>query len=319
MGWSRRRVLGSAGAAVGGAFGTSNAPGAEARSVEASVEQSASTVLTTFEATAENASLEFNGDVSMDTQFGFQGPVELTGEIHADGSWTATSVSVPPLKMASFVERETPARNPTVQTRVTGSVTGTYDPANDPAEAVMTVSIPLAVDIEVTSGSATTGPIEPTASRGSASSSRLFAIDTSVTATANGFEIPAFDTNSGGRINAVLNNLNDTLGLPNATSSRLRLPLDIQVADRDALAELLTVPPVVTLPPRDLDDDGVYEDIIGNGQVDIRDSTTLLAYIDSETVVNYPWAFDFSEFSPANETSILDVAAHWRDHVFGNG
>jgi hypothetical protein len=70
-----------------------------------------------------------------------------------------------------------------------------------------------------------------------------------------------------------------------------------------------TVPPIVNgRPPRDLDGDDTYENVLGDGTFDILDVQALFANLDNPTVQNHPWAFDFSGVKP-DEVTITDVQA----------
>jgi hypothetical protein len=61
--------------------------------------------------------------------------------------------------------------------------------------------------------------------------------------------------------------------------------------------------------PQDLDDDGLYEDIDGNGQFDIFDVQALFTGLDSDPVQNNPAAFTFSDATAERpeEVTVLDV------------
>jgi outer membrane protein assembly factor BamB len=68
-------------------------------------------------------------------------------------------------------------------------------------------------------------------------------------------------------------------------------------------------PPVVgasDLPPQDFDDDGLYEDVNGDGRANVIDVGVFLGVFDSTTVTEHRTAFDFNG---DGEISILDVAA----------
>ncbi|ERH08369.1 MAG: hypothetical protein J07HX64_00109 [halophilic archaeon J07HX64] len=70
------------------------------------------------------------------------------------------------------------------------------------------------------------------------------------------------------------------------------------------------LPPVVgNDPPQDLDDDGLYEDIDGDGQFTIFDVQAFFVNFQSEPVQNNPVAFNFSEDENPEETgvTIFDV------------
>ncbi len=67
--------------------------------------------------------------------------------------------------------------------------------------------------------------------------------------------------------------------------------------------------------PQDLDDDCLYEDVNGDGSVDILDTQTLFANLGTSKVQDNAPAFDFSDISATGEVTIFDVAAHWLNYV----
>lgn len=62
-------------------------------------------------------------------------------------------------------------------------------------------------------------------------------------------------------------------------------------------------------PPQDLDGDGLYEDVNGDGQFDIFDVQALFETHTSGVVQDHPWAFNFSEEDDPDGVSIVDVQA----------
>jgi PKD repeat protein len=77
-------------------------------------------------------------------------------------------------------------------------------------------------------------------------------------------------------------------------------------------------PPVSGAQPRDLDGDGLYEDVRGDGTVGILDTQALFDALVDGSAQEAPRAFGFSQVGPNDEVTILDVAAHWRTHVAGD-
>jgi len=57
-------------------------------------------------------------------------------------------------------------------------------------------------------------------------------------------------------------------------------------------------------------------DTNNNPIIDIQDTTTLVSNLESADVQNAPAVFNFSQFSPDDEVTILDCAAHWREYIF---
>lgn len=70
-----------------------------------------------------------------------------------------------------------------------------------------------------------------------------------------------------------------------------------------------SIPPVVgNDPPRDLDGDGLYEDVNGDGSADVVDVQALTRHLESDVVQNHSEAFNFSDGNP-NEVTAADVEA----------
>jgi PKD repeat protein len=65
-------------------------------------------------------------------------------------------------------------------------------------------------------------------------------------------------------------------------------------------------------PAQDLDGDGVYEDVNGDGTVSVLDVQTLFADRDGTTVTNNPAAFDFND---DGEFSLLDIQTLYYEEI----
>jgi hypothetical protein len=72
------------------------------------------------------------------------------------------------------------------------------------------------------------------------------------------------------------------------------------------------LPPVGDAPPRDLDGDGLFEDVRGDGERTILDVQTLFTNLGSNVVQSNPAAFNFDGVGPG-EVTILDVQALFDD------
>lgn len=120
-----------------------------------------------------------------------------------------------------------------------------------------------------------------------------------------------------------------TLGGDSGTDHTVDLPpgqykLQIDTAIGDSLTTAVTVdsgatarrtvtlvglPPVVgDSPPRDLDGDGLYEDVRGDGTFDVYDVQTLFEHLDSDAVQTHAPAYNFSG-GPSDTVTIYDVQA----------
>jgi PKD repeat protein len=85
------------------------------------------------------------------------------------------------------------------------------------------------------------------------------------------------------------------------------------VYDRVGPFEGIPALPGYENPPRDLDGDGLYEDIDGSGEFDIFDVQALFNTLTSDAVQNNPEAFTFSDDSDSDEVTILDVQGLFDD------
>jgi len=71
-----------------------------------------------------------------------------------------------------------------------------------------------------------------------------------------------------------------------------------------------TLPPVVgTNPPQDLDNDGLYEDVTGDGVFDYDDVQALYYNLNSAAVQNYPAAYNFAGDTNPTAVRYADVQA----------
>jgi PKD repeat protein len=78
------------------------------------------------------------------------------------------------------------------------------------------------------------------------------------------------------------------------------------------------IPPIVgENRPQDLNGDGLYRDINGNGDFTINDVQLFFQNLDSEVIQNNPEAFNFDETQPP-EITVGDVQALFKDFVEQN-
>jgi len=68
-------------------------------------------------------------------------------------------------------------------------------------------------------------------------------------------------------------------------------------------------PVVMDSAPQDHDGDGVYEDVNGDGEVDIVDVHALYANRNTAAVQDNAIFFDFADDAPSNEVTVLDIQA----------
>ncbi len=72
------------------------------------------------------------------------------------------------------------------------------------------------------------------------------------------------------------------------------------------------LPTLAEGPPRPLNDDGLYHDVRGDGEVTLTDVQTLYENLDNPALQDNAWAYNFSGVDPG-EVSILDVQALFND------
>ena len=76
------------------------------------------------------------------------------------------------------------------------------------------------------------------------------------------------------------------------------------------VVEGVGLPPIVgDASPTDPDNDGLYEDVRGDNDVDVLDVQTLFNHLDAGVVQDNARAFDFSSADASDEVTILDVQA----------
>ena len=86
--------------------------------------------------------------------------------------------------------------------------------------------------------------------------------------------------------------------------------LTVTDSDGDEHARTISItvelPPIAGFenPPQDLDGDGRYRDINGDGEVDISDVRALQQNLDDDVVQNHPAAFNFADTDPPEVTEV---------------
>jgi hypothetical protein len=92
--------------------------------------------------------------------------------------------------------------------------------------------------------------------------------------------------------------------------------IEYDLALRGGVVEGVGLPPVVgDQSPVDLDGDGTYEDVRGDGELEVLDVQTLFNELDTGVVQDNARAFDFSASDPTDEVTILDVQGLFNDLV----
>jgi hypothetical protein len=99
---------------------------------------------------------------------------------------------------------------------------------------------------------------------------------------------------------------NVTLSVPTSQGDYGTYTLNVSTLDDEVSAQTeVLLPTLVDGPPQDLDDDGLYEDVRGNGGLSILDVQSLFNNLENEVVQNNSEAFKFQP--GVGEITILDV------------
>ena len=311
----RRDFLAKTGAGTGvvvtGSAGVGGVSGATASSADGP------NVVTTVEATGTRGFIAVQSDNSdaekqiplsdgeneqvtvLGTQVTVQGTVQLSGEVYNDGTWQMTSVSFP-----TYVVGEDDWSMNIVATEHTEP--GTFDPESGVVTAPLTLDIKLDGALEQ---SIFPDPFGLTLTSGTSGNmvGRLNRPGNSVLAV-------TLVNNEFGKITLSQNGAGlaeyRPFGLGAPGSNWFELGLEMTVEDPSVLEELDVGPPAVagTNPPQDLDGDGLYENVRGDGEFDIADVQALFDNLDSDAVQKHADRYNFSGNDPT-EVTILDVQA----------
>lgn len=336
-----------------GAAGTGLALGAGAASAQQEqTETQQQAVETTFSATVDEGFLVLNGNgpddqdaaVNIDVST-IDGTVFIEGEVYEDRTWSSTNVDFPELDPTQLVDASDadfiqdiqydPEAGITVEVN---SISGVYDPGA-PNGGLVTGDIDLLIDAFMP-GTMTTGsgiPIDFTFE---------FSIDvnsgqdiTLTTETSNALDGNASGLNTNSATATVVSNnftvpkaegpnlcqdpivgqicVNELLNLPVEQPTQNWMELTIEPEWDGAPPFAVPKLPGQQESPNDIDGDGKFEDITGNGDVTIFDTQALFTNLDSEEVQNNAKFFNFSQYSDDDEVTTLDVASHFAKHVSG--
>jgi len=267
-------------------------------------------VVSSFTSVAGQGYITINGANPQDQQIEFSGAdidgdVVIEGDIYADGTWQSTTVEFPELNAAQLVEQI-----PELPEDVEADITITVPPIEGvylPEAGLMTAPLTLGIDITATLFGQTLISIQAapsadlTTGQSGSVEGQLEGTGTSAvqsTLVANDFPVPATG-----------NGLADgELDLPSpAGSNWLQLELEMDIANPGALdglgADVLDASPLAgSVPPRDLDGDGLCESIRGHGAPTTFDVQTLFENLDHDTVTANASSFNFSGGDPGSVT-----------------
>jgi hypothetical protein len=347
---NRRQFVRVAGAGAGLALGAGTAT---AQQQEVGTDQA---VEASFSATIDQGTLTIDGSSLGDGGAGINlnigeinGSIELDGEIYEDKTWTANNIQFPDVDPSQIVDPgdfdDLPADDIEFSDAsqidvIVNSISGTYDPDAGNGGLVTgaldmlieayiegtATGIPVVGDydfdfdffIDVNSGAdleLTTG----TSNNLTGYAQNLDTQNAEAAVVCNDFTVPEAEGEKVCEDPPVIDPfcINDQIGLPVEDPERNWIQLTLQPNWNGD-------PPQFGLPslpggegqPQDLDGDGNFEDITGSGDVSIFDTQVLFDNLDSDAVQGNPGSFNFNQYSPDDEVTILDVASHWKQNVY---
>jgi hypothetical protein len=261
------------------------------------------------------------------------GDIIINGEIYQDSTWQSDDITFPDVDPGQFIDagdidvvEEISFNDETEITVLADSISGVYDPSAENGPLV-TGGIDLSIEAFVTGTASalgaevdfeldftlninggqeillTTGESQEL----SGEAATLGCADPVVRVVSNNFTVPEAVGNTEvciGDFTCI--SLNDQLGLPSSVPNQnfIELDLDIEWDDNQPFA-----PPAVTgNRPRDLDCDGRYEDIDGDGELSIMDVQTLFDNRNDQQLEANAEQFNFSD-GASDRVSIFDVQA----------
>jgi len=338
-GLDRRQVLRSvgvgAGAGVSGlgvAGGTQESPGQE-QAIEA-----------TFTATVGSGFLVINGNSKNDQNASVnislenvEGDIVINGVIYDDQTWEADDVSFPDVNPSQLIDAgdlpdiidEIEFDDGSDVQVVVDTIEGVYDPGTEGGALVTgstdmlitafvtgnaiafggSVEVPFEFDFSInvnegTDITLTTGESQDLTGE----AETLGCADPVVRVVSNEFTVPAAVGNVEECIEGVTCiNVNEQLELPSDVPTRNFIELDLDIT-WDGDQPFSPAPVVGENSPRDLDCDGNYDDIDGDGELSILDVQTLFDRRNDEEIEANAERFDFSD-SGGDRVSIFDVQA----------
>ena len=332
-GFDRRQVLQAVGAGAGtGLTGLGAASAGPADHTQQDLEAS-------FTATVGSGFLVINGNSVSDDDASvslslenIEGDITLNGEIYTDRTWQSNDITFPEVRpgqiidegdLPDIVDSLTFNDSSEVSVLVDG-IGGVYDPDADGGPLV-TGSLDMAIDafisgqasvlggevgfefdftLEVNEGqNITLTTAESQNLTGEAST--LGCADPVVRVVNNNFTVPAAVGDVEECVEGITCiNVNEQLELPSDVlfQNFIELDLDIQWDDNQPFAPA----PILEDQPRDLDCDGRYEDLDGDGELTIMDVQTLFDRRNDQQLEANAELYDFSG-TGGDRVSIFDV------------
>jgi PKD repeat protein len=322
----RRAVLRAAGVGAVGSLG-----GTAAAQSSGATDES---VVTTFTLRGQDGFIALDqAPPSPEKRFGLSGPdgvenwVRIEGEVYEDGTWESTSVQLPTLAVPDRVLRE--ARLPAsldipvvfdpVDTPYTGEIVRTEGRERLTLDGSFEVTVDLPPDLS------STDP-EPTRIDLNATTGVSRNLEGQVIDDTNGLDFQGREAGVKLVDNEFVND-RQTLGRPAAGTEVVReIPFELPstqpgynwfqlegtISFADPVGPPIRPGPPEPNPPSDPDDDGLYEDVTGDGEFNILDVQTLFMNLDTPELQNTSEKFNFSGLDP-DRVTILDVQALYHE------
>jgi len=339
-GFDRRQVLRSAGVGAtagltGLATGAQESPDTD-QAVAATFTATVDSGFIVIDGASENDE-NATANVSIEN---LDGTVDLAGEIYEDRTWYADDITFPDVDPGEFIDPEDLDDIPVDDIEFEGSsidvvvdeIAGVYDPdgADGPlvtgttsmliqADITGEAEVDLAggievpfefnFDLDINAGEDIT--LTSKESQGlTGAAATLGCADPVVRVVNNEFTVPEAEPRDPGGVEECVEGIvcidvNEALELPSANPARnfIELDLDIEWDDTQPFAP---DPVVGDNRPRDLDCDGNYEDIDGDGELTIFDVQTLFEHRNDEQLEANAESFDFAG-TGGDRVSVFDV------------
>jgi len=268
----------------------------------------------------------------------------IDGQIFAEGTqgtWESTNVNIPSVGLDKILENQTVFSLPVVgdvsvaNANTTVNVeplSGTYDPQTGEVTGNLDVTIDADIDLVEVAGF-TLGnvkfSIEPDTAELTTKTSNGANTDQGMQGSASGLATDSAEiTLVGQEFNVdgvtgdpgidlgftevgVSGTINSTINLPAlAGENWAELTLDLDIEDPSAFdSEILFDPIVDPDPPQDLNDDGLFEDILGSGTLNEFDAPGLFDNLDTDAVQSQSEIFTFAGGLNRTQVAAVDAQA----------
>jgi hypothetical protein len=345
-GFDRRQVLKSVGAGAGTGLTGLGAASAQQPDPETEREdddlKAKQELEASFTATVGSGFLVINGSSPNDQNASVnislenvEGDIVLNGNIYQDRTWESGDITFPEVDPSQIIDEddlpdfvdEINFDDSATVTVVVDTITGVYDPDAEGGPLV-TGSIDMTINAGITGNAVVLGGVEipfefdfgidvnegedillttGESQNLDGEADTLHCADPVVRVVNNEFTVPEAQ----GKVEECVEdiaciNVNEQLDLPSDIPSRnfIELDLDIEWDDNQPFAP----EPILESRPKDLDCDGNYDDLDGDGELTIMDVQTLFDHRNDEQLESNAQLYDFADTGD-DRISIFDVQA----------